>query len=148
MAKYEFLTKLRPVLLQNDIKAMKSKANKVARKSGYGYDLMLPQLSYGIHFGTDDLLYLSIQASAFHYCEPKQTLRYGKYKSFEVAAMFNGESVDLDKVLGAENEITIKMSKYKEVDADGSWVIYTYVPKELVEEFYQEMKRVFGLLEV
>lgn len=92
----------------------------------------LPQQSDPIEFKNG--LRLSIQGSFGHYCSPRKTLPYDKYKTMEFA-LSAGKGF-------AEVKDFIETDEY-DAYFDGS--VYGYVPVELIEKLYQALKSKFGL---
>lgn len=97
-------------------------------------DFDLPQISDGILFKNG--LKLSIQGSFGHYCTPRKTLPYDKYKRMEFALCTKKGFADVKDY--------IDTNEYDEY-FDGS--VYGYVPVELIEKLYQNLKAKFGIKE-
>lgn len=108
-------------------------------KNKYPKDIMV-QISNTIYFNYD--IELSIQGSYCHYCIPRENLDYEKYTSMEFALFDHKKDklIQVSDVLNILPEEDVWSDYY-----DGS--IYGYVPVELIEKLYQELKRRYGLLE-
>jgi hypothetical protein len=94
----------------------------------------LPQRSKGIEFKNG--LVLSIQGSSAHYCIPRQTLSYDKYTKMEFALCTVKGFADVKEYLDTD-----EYDQY----FDGS--VYSYVPVDLIEKLYQDLKAKFGIKE-
>lgn len=81
----------------------------------------------------DGEYWLSIQASVFHHCWPRETFDdLNMYTSMEMALMDNhGEFLSITKILP---EFTMLQDHYIHP-------IYSNAPVELIEELYQELKQ-------
>ena len=134
----EFIKKMGSVLGEAELEEMKVKC----RKGGVNWRDVIPQIARGILIG-DGKMWLSIQASAFHYCSPRLTLDYEMYESFEVA-ICKGENYWSARALLGEDDKFAKMLDKKYFDGK----IFAYVPKQHVEKLYQECKKRFGVLDV
>jgi hypothetical protein len=82
----------------------------------------------------DDDVLLSIQASYGHYCTPRQTLDIELYSAMELAILKNGKFVSVDQV-------TDNTSLIEKFDEYYEGMVYGFVPVELLEELYQELKQ-------
>ena len=136
--KYEFLSKLVPLMSREEQKAM----IKAARKVGGDPTELVIQISRGIML--QNRCHLSIQASYGHYCSPRLTLPYKCYESFEVAICDDVNDVYLSgsDLFGKDDELAVEIDKYA-----NSSKIFGYLPTELVEKLYQRCKEKYGLVE-
>ena len=78
----------------------------------------------------NDEIALSVQGSKYHYCHPRETIDIDKYKKLELAISGFVSVADV-----TDNELLIR--KFDEY-YDG--MIHAYVPVELIEELYQDLK--------
>lgn len=76
---------------------------------------------------------LSIQASRFHYCVPRETLPLDKYTSMELGILKSDKYVKVDQVTNNEKLIS-SLNNYYEGP------VYSYVPIDLIEDLYQQLK--------
>lgn len=81
------------------------------------------------HIPTNSGVYLSIQCSTFHYCEPNKLIPIQKYKSYEVA-IISSEGYFCNN--GLEN-FKRKKELYENHDCGG---VFGFVPPDLVEDLY------------
>jgi len=82
---------------------------------------------------------ISIQASEGHYCTPRITTDFSNYTAMEFALFKDGEFTSVDKIL--ENELLQKkLSEYYDT-------VYGFVPVELIEELFQNLKAEYGLFD-
>jgi hypothetical protein len=65
-----------------------------------------------------DGISLSIQASQYHYCMPRETLPYAEYESFEI---------------GFPSECIEELLPYAEESDKPTQTVYPYVPKGIIE---------------
>lgn len=83
---------------------------------------------------------LSIQASMYHYCSPRETLDKDQYYSMEMAIFYN------DKWLRILTHKSLKkFERYNELieraeNVKSSACVYGWVPVDLIEAFYQFLK--------
>lgn len=94
----------------------------------------LPRINEPIQFNEDILL--SIQCSYAHYCIPRNTLPYNKYRDMEIGIVKSNEFVKVEEVLELEEN---KWENYYDTQ------VYGYVPVDLIEELYQALKQKYGL---
>jgi hypothetical protein len=79
-------------------------------------------------------LWLNIQASKSHYCNPRKTIKdLEEYTHWEIA-LFNKD----EDLLATEVLHNFRSLAELELYFEGS--VYAYVPKDLVEEFYLALK--------
>lgn len=71
---------------------------------------------------------LSVQASETHYCSPKETIALNLYDKFELAITLNSEFVYPD--------ILNNFKRNKELYSYYDGTIFSYVPKDLIEDLY------------
>lgn len=137
-SKYEFLSKLVPLMSREEQKAMM----RAARKVGGDPAELVIQISRGIVLQNG--CHLSIQASCGHYCSPRLTLPYKCYESFEVAICddVNGAFLCASELFGEGDELAVKIDEYASGDK-----IFACLPAELVEKLYQRCKEQYGLVE-
>ncbi|MGM0846934.1 MAG: hypothetical protein ACQEUT_18400 [Bacillota bacterium] len=76
---------------------------------------------------------LSIQASFYHYSTPRATLPVGVYTAMEMAIIKDGRFASASEV-SSNPELFGQLDEY----FDGS--VFGYVPVELIEQLYQELK--------
>lgn len=77
---------------------------------------------------------LSIQASYGHYCDPRKTLPKEKYSAMEMAIFLNNEWSSVEEV---SKDVELIESFQEYFDGMG---VYAYLPVELIEKLYQELK--------
>lgn len=78
---------------------------------------------------------LSVLACSGTYCMPRKTfMDLTKYTAMELGIFKNNELVNAKRVI-SNRLLALKLEEYY----DGS--VYAYVPVELIEELYQELKR-------
>lgn len=63
---------------------------------------------------------LSIQASNFHYCSPRQDLPYNQYTEFEI---------------GFPSRVIPEIMEWVEDSSDPTGTVYACVPKSVIEDF-------------
>ncbi|OUB19506.1 hypothetical protein BK708_19655 [Bacillus thuringiensis serovar yunnanensis] len=125
----EFLTKLEET---EDSKLAREKLSEVPFIGIAAQFRMLKGFVFG------EGIKLSIQASYGHYCTPRETLDLNKYERMEVALLKN-DFVTVEEVLPDFPSL----KAFEEFDSGG---VYGYVPIELIEELYQELKRKYGFV--
>ncbi|MGG2024239.1 hypothetical protein AB1282_00375 [Gottfriedia sp. S16(2024)] len=83
----------------------------------------------------NDNLWLSIQASYGHYCTPRKTLKnIEDYTNMEFALM-NGE-----REFVSLTDILPTFSKLDEINECFEGSVYCYVPVDLIDELFKELK--------
>jgi hypothetical protein len=83
-----------------------------------------------IFFG--DIEYtMSVQASRFHHCKPKETVHLSEYTHFEVM-------LDIQR-----NDVPEEWEKYKFVEN-----IYAYVPKNAIEQLINDLDKKYGMVDL
>lgn len=98
----------------------------------------LPRMYKHIEFNNG--INLSIQASTSHYCTPRITLDDLKgYDTMEIALIGN------DFISADELELTDSLKESLNEYYDNT--VYGYVPVELIDKLYTELKLVYGLKE-
>ncbi|PHD96638.1 hypothetical protein [Bacillus toyonensis] len=90
----------------------------------------------GLVFGED--IVLSIQASYGHYCTPRETIELDDYSEMELGLIQNGGFVTVTNLLP-------EFKRLKEIEEYES-TVYGYVPVDLIEELYQELKKSYRLV--
>lgn len=63
-------------------------------------------------------LEMSVQASAYHYCSPRESVRYTSYSAFEV---------------GFPTEVVEELLPYAETPSDPTGSVYARVPAEVIQ---------------
>lgn len=82
------------------------------------------------HIPVSDTVSLSIQASKFHYCTPRENLPLDKYTHYEMAIIKDGFVTD--NILGTLGDIPYR-EELEEYDCGG---VFAYVPKELINKIF------------
>lgn len=78
----------------------------------------------------DDMFSLSIQASMSHYCMPRAYVDLEEYTHFELAIIYK------DRIFYGNPVILNKFSRKDEFMEYFDSGVYTYVPKDLVQDLY------------
>ena len=82
------------------------------------------------HLPTASGIWMSIQGSTFHYCEPRETLAdLNEYHAFEVALF--GES---KRMIHQRLAQFPRKDELGEIEGD---LVFPYLPKDLVEDLYR-----------
>lgn len=79
---------------------------------------------------------LSVQASEYHYCHPRQTIELENYESYEIAM--------LNVVTGDFIDICFEHPNFpycEELSSCYEGTVYAYVPIEIVAELYDYLKK-------
>ncbi|TKH82019.1 hypothetical protein FC686_04460 [Bacillus cereus] len=124
----EFLTRLEETI---ESKTVKEKMADIPLMSELNHFRMLKGFVFG------EGIVLSIQASYGHYCAPRETTDLDDYSAMEFGVLQNGEFVTVTKLLP-------EFKRLKEIE-DYESTVYGYVPVDLIEELYQELKEIYGL---
>lgn len=135
----EFLNELQEIKFgRNEKRQMMRKSKKV----GMDFGDMMPRYFRAIECG-DGIHYLSIQASNFHFCLPRETIDKDKYDAFEVAIMErdgNGSA----RFMSAIDFVRVDCELVQELDKYFDDTVFKMVPKELVQELFEIGRKVYG----
>lgn len=143
--RYRFVREMREVA--ND---EYSRIWRKMRRLGADPTLEMPRWFMPVEVG-DGVHYLSIQASAGHYCSPRMTIDKRLYESYEVAMMCRDAScekgarfVTVGEFLpGVEcDELVIKVDEY--ASGGNETIIYPNLPADLVEQIYLKGCEIYG----
>ena len=74
-------------------------------------------------------LYLSVQASAMHYCIPREYVDLNQYTHFELGVI-------IEDSLAYNYSILKDFPRYKELESYYDYGIFAYVPKDLINDLY------------
>lgn len=84
-------------------------------------------------------LYYSVQASAHHFCEPRETLTDPlDYRAMEMAMVWRGGEFTRVK------NVLPRFARDTNIEGYYSEPIYSNVPVELLEDLYEELVERFG----
>ena len=100
-------------------------------------DSLFPRRNLGTRhcewIGINDKLCLSIQASAMHYCIPRELVPLDEYTHFELAIIYNAE-------LSNRKSIFKEFNRYEELIECWESGVFACVEKELLEDLYKYCK--------
>ena len=85
----------------------------------------------------DDEYCLSIQCGKSKYSIPSENVNLKEYTHFEIAFIYEGQ------LSTGHDELIKGFSRKEELKECQEGSIYTYVPKDLIEDLYKHLKRRF-----
>ena len=85
----------------------------------------------------DDEYCLSIQCGEGKYSIPRENVNLKEYTHFEIAFIYEGQ------LSTGHDELIKGFSRKEELQEYQEGTIYTYVPKDLIEDLYKHLKKEF-----
>lgn len=89
---------------------------------------------------------LSIQASMFHYCEPRRTIDLDYYETLEMRII---SELSLKQIFSGADDILRELAEYEDAihildEPKRVMGVYYNVPVELIEKIYLHLEKLFG----
>ena len=85
----------------------------------------------------NDEYYLSVQCGEGKYSIPRKNVDLKEYTHFEIAFIYKGS------LSTGHDELLEGFSRKEELQKHQEGIIYTFVPKDLIEDLYKYLKKEF-----